>query len=88
MSGKFANVDHVFVRPADMIQFCHHLFPLFTALLINARSVHAEQRQCEIEARLQKLLPDNHPKFEMKRGASTMEFNGVQVSTVVFSARV
>ena len=42
----------------------------------------------EMRQQLQKLLPDNHPKFEMKRGASTIEFNGVQVSTVVLSARV
>ena len=42
----------------------------------------------EMRQQLQKLLPDNHPKFEMKRGASTIEFNGVQVSTVAFSARV
>ena len=35
----------------------------------------------EMRQKLQKLLPDDHPKFEMKRGASTMEFNGVQVRT-------
>ena len=35
----------------------------------------------EMRQKLQKLLPNDHPQFEVKRGGSTMEFNGVQVNT-------